>query len=93
MTLFRSDRINCLNGLIILEHDLTLLFKEALLATSIYGKSDVEVYRQRTDLTPFTIAIQWESLKPNCTVNEVPQFGLYLLRPLNICQIFRFVAN
>jgi hypothetical protein len=62
--------------LIILEHDLTLLFKEALLATNIYGKSDMEVYGQRTDLTPFTIAIFWETLKQNFSVNEAPQFGL-----------------
>lgn len=71
-----NERINCLNGLIILEHDLSLLFKEDMLAMSIYGKSNVEVYRQRTDLTPFTIAIHWETLKSSdLHVNETPQFG------------------
>jgi hypothetical protein len=69
------ERINCLNGLIILEHDLSLLFKEDRLDMQIYGKSGVEVYKARTDLTPFTIAIHWETLKSDFTINETPQFG------------------
>ncbi|KAI6241639.1 hypothetical protein M3Y99_00324900 [Aphelenchoides fujianensis] len=62
------ERVNCLNGLIVLEQDLTVLFTENKLALQIYGKEDVEVFRPRTDLTPFTVALHWEMYKRRFSV-------------------------
>ena len=68
MNVLRHERVNCLNGLLILEHDLTVMFKEGQLSNKIYGTPDLEVYRQRTDLIPYTIALHW-------TQGDIKQFS------------------
>jgi hypothetical protein len=44
------------------------MFKEGQLSNKVYGTPDLEIYRQRTDLIPYTIALHW-------TQGDIKQFS------------------
>ncbi|CAD5214520.1 unnamed protein product [Bursaphelenchus okinawaensis] len=53
-----TDRVLCLNALLILEHDLTLLFKKGRL---FFKQNEPVNFWPRSDLQPFTISLDWRS--------------------------------
>uniref|UniRef100_A0A1I7RZF2 SHR-BD domain-containing protein n=1 Tax=Bursaphelenchus xylophilus TaxID=6326 RepID=A0A1I7RZF2_BURXY len=59
-----NDRVVCLNALLIIEHDLTLLFKKDKLTFRLHEPVH---FWPRSDLQPFTISLDWRpgQFEPN----------------------------